>query len=178
MPPNPAPKPDQVPTTIPLSPRRLRIARPVALPPSPTRHLPPLSARATHRHPKNFRRRLNPSPCAPPTHLPPQRPPHLSPIAQATTPTAMLPQLAIHPPRNPPAHGKTAFPPLQITGTHSPISMDPIPLPPYVKAWTKHRRRSRLRLEAKVQQLLTGIAVAVARSLSASRAINPIDPST
>ena len=178
MHPNPALKRDLAPTTIPLSPRKLEIARPVALPLSPTRHLPPLSDQATHHHPKNFRRRLDPSPCAPPTHLPPRRPPHPSRTAQATTPTVMPPQLAIHPPHNPPAHGKTAFPPLQTARKHSPTSTDPIPLPPRVKAWTKPRHRSRRRREAKIQRPLMGIAAAVARSLSASPVINPIDPST
>ena len=178
MPPSPALKQDRAPTTIPLSPRRLEIARLVALPPSPTRHLPPLSGQVIHHQPKNFRRRLNPSPRALPTHLPPRRPPHLYWTAQATTPTVMPLQLAIHPPHSLPAHGKTAFQPLQSARKPSPISTDPIPLPPHAKAWTKPRHRSRLRREAKIQPPLTGIVAAVARSLSASRVINPIGPST
>ena len=178
MRPNPAPKRDRAPTTIPLSPRNLGIARPVALPPSPSRHLPPPSGQASHHQPKNFRRRLNPSPYAPPTHLPPKRPPRQPRTAQATTPTVMPPQLATHPPHNPPVHGKTAFLPLQSARKHSPISTDPIPLPPCAKAWTKPPHRSLPRREAKTQRPLMGIAAAVAHSLSDSRAINPIDPST
>ena len=178
MRPNPAPKRDRAPTTIPLSPRKLGITRPVALPLRPTRHQPPLSGQATHHHPKNFRRRLNPSLCAPSTHLPPKRPPHLSRTAQATIPTVIPPQLVIQPPHNLPAHGKTAFLPLQTARKHSPISTDPIPLLPHVKAWTKPPHRSRLQREAKIQRPLMGIAAAVARSLSASRAINLIDLST
>lgn len=175
--PSPAQKPAQALTTIQHSPREPRTARPVALKKSPRRHLRPPSGQAKDRHPNDLKRRLHQSPSAPPTHLFPRSPPHPSPIAQATTPTAMA-QPGIQRHRNLPARGKTASPPPHSTRKLSPTSTDPTPPRQHVEAWTKPLARFPLRRGAKILRPPVAITAAAAPSVSASQAIRPIVPST
>lgn len=177
MPPSPARKRAQGSTTIQHSPRKPRTARPVALVPSPRRHLRPPSTQAKDPHPKDFKRRLHPSPSAPPTHLSPRSPPHPSLIAQAITLTAMA-QPVIHRHRNLPARAKTASPLPHSARQRSPTSTAHIRPRHPVEAWTKPPARFPLQREVKTPRPQVATTAAAAPSVSASQAIKPTVPST
>ena len=177
MPPSPARKRAQARTTFQHSPRNPTTARPIALVPSSRRHLRPPSSPAEDTHPKDFKRRLHPSPSAPPTHLSPRTPPHPSLIAQATTLTAMA-QPVIHRHRNPQARGKIASPPPLSARQRSPtLTVHIRPRHP-VEAWTKPPARFPLQREAKTPRPPVAITAAAAPSVSVSQAIKPTVPST
>lgn len=146
-----APKRAQERTTIQHSPRKPRTAHPVLLVTSPRKRLHPLSGQATLR-------RLHLSPSAQPTQLPPKSLPHPSPIAQATTPTAMPLQPATRLHRNLPARGKTASPLPRTARKRSPTSTDPTPPRPLVKAWTKPLPKFPRRQGARIPQPPMAIA--------------------
>lgn len=176
--PNPVQKRAQARITIQHSLCIARTARPTALPPRLRRHPRPPSGQANQHRLKDLKRRLHPYLSARPTLHPPRDPSLPSPIVQATTPTVMSLQLAIHPRRIPQVRGRVASPLLHPRKKHSPTLMDLTRPRPHVEAWTKPRRKFRLRQEAKILRQPMATAAVAAPSINASQAIKAIVPST